>query len=64
MATTSQRQLAVKLYRVFASPWGSPDSALERTVHRVQRWDSEALVDPFMQVATEATRYYATLRGS
>jgi hypothetical protein len=60
----SQQQPAVKLYRVFASPWGSPDSALERTVHRAQRWDSDALVDPFMQAATEAARYYATLRGS
>jgi hypothetical protein len=46
-----QRQPAVKLYRVFASPWGSPDYALESTVHRAQRWDSGALVDPFMQAA-------------
>ena len=60
----SQRQPAVKLYRVFASPWESPDSALECTVHRAQRWDSGALVDPFMQAATKAARYYATLRGS
>ena len=58
-ATTSQRQPAVKLHRVFASPWESPDSALECTVHRAQRWDSDALVNPFMQAATEAARYYA-----
>ena len=55
----SQRQPAVKLYRVFASPWGSPDSALERTFHRARRWDSGALVYPFMQAATESARYYA-----
>eukprot|EP00829_Urostomides_striatus_P014390 TRINITY_DN423_c0_g1_i5.p2 TRINITY_DN423_c0_g1~~TRINITY_DN423_c0_g1_i5.p2 ORF type:complete len:275 (-),score=-94.99 TRINITY_DN423_c0_g1_i5:102-926(-) len=62
--TTTQRQAAVKLHGVFTSHQGSPDSALERKVHRVPARDSGTLIDPFMQAANQAARYYATLRGS
>ena len=47
----TQRQAAVKLHGVFASPWGSLDFSPGCKVHRVPARDSRRLIPSFVQAA-------------
>ena len=62
--TILQAQAAVKLHGVFSPRWKLMDCSSPYVASPGCRWDSGALVVPFMRVGTYPTRHLATLRES